>query len=414
MANLIKWAGQSFNLTIANKAKDNTGISYVTGSAWLNSFQGLSTKTVSNVTNNAAGNTSPSVVTFNTVSCSSAVPKSNAGTAILASYFSVKWTNGNATHDISTGNIELRYPADQLRSDITSGSYVYSDSTKNYTVWAYNGWGASADSHGDTNGAYAQNTAALTITGAEAYSSTGAAINAVSNKAFTLAFNKTFSISGATDVILTSKTLAHEDASNPSYAGPTVLTRSDKIYVMNATKEIKLNGSVNASNFYVVEGQSLSMEFDVVPTNPGTAYSYAVTLAQTPATAASHTLTAASAGKKGSVTIKGLKIGTTKLQLKSTATAKGQILSPVVTIYVSSNVTEIFINCGDKYSWALASADVTFTVTGDCITAVKSGSTLVITAKALAADVDEDSAVITLNTGAKLTVNVAHLELTIA
>lgn len=414
MANLIKWAGKSFSLTIANKAKNNTGISYVTGSAWLNSFQGLAAKTVTSVTNNAAGNTAPSVVTFSTVGASSAVPKSNDGIAILQSYFSVKWTNGDATHNISTGNIELRYPADQLRSNIVSGSYVYSDSTNNYTVWAYNGWGATADSHGETNGAYAQNTATLKITGAESYSSTGAVINAISNQAFTLAFNNTCNISGATDVVLTSTSLAHEDASNPSYAAPTVLTRSDKIYVMNATKAIKVNGSTSASNFYVVEGQTLSMEFDVVPTNPGTAYSYAVTLAQTPATAASHTLTTASPGKKGSVAIKGLAIGTTKLQLKSTATAKGQILSPVVTIYVSSNVTEIFINCGDKYSWALASADVTFSVSGNCVTAVKNGSTLVITAKALADGVDEDAAVITLNTGAKLTVNVAHLELTIA
>lgn len=414
MANLIKWAGKSFSLTIANKAKDNTGISYVTGSAWSNSFQGLSTTKVTSVTNNAAGNTAPSVVTFNTVGPTSMVPKSNAGIAILESYFSVKWTNGDATHNISTENIELRYPADQLRSDIVSGSYVYSDSTNKYTVWAYNGWGATADSHGDTNGAYAQNTASLTVTGAEGYSSTGAVINAVSNQAFTLAFNNTCNISVANEVILNSTSFAGDDASNPSYAAPTTLTRTDKIYVMNATKEIKVNGSTSASNFYVVEGQTLSMEFDVIPTNPGTAYSYAVTLAQTPATAASHTLTAAAAGKKGTVAIKGLKIGTTKLQLKSTATAKGQILSPVVTIYVSSNVTEIFINCGDKYSWALASADVTFTVSGDCITAVKSGSTLVITAKALANNVDEAVAVITLNTGAKLTVNVAHLELTLA
>lgn len=414
MANLIKWAGQSFNLTIANKAKDNSGILSVTGSAYMGSYQGLTATTVDAVTNNAAGNIAPSVVKFDTISMSAA-PKSNAGIVVLTSYFSINWRSGGSTHNIGTDSIELRYPADQLRSNIVSGSYVYSDSTNNYTVWAYNGFGASVDSHGDTNGAYAQNTASLTITGAEAYSSSEAAINATSNKAFALSFNNKCTISKANEVILTSKTFAGDSPINNTYAAPTVLTRTDKIYVMNATKEIKLNGSVNASNFYVVKGQTLSMEFDVIPRNPGTAYSYTVTLAQTPATAANHTLTAAAPGKKGSVAVTGLAVGTTKLQLKSTATANGQILSPVVTIYVSSDVTEIFINCGDKYTWAIASADVKITkVEGDCITAVQNGSTIVVTANQLPTNTDEAVAVITVSTGAKLTVNVAHLELTIA
>ena len=59
--------------------------------------------------------------------------------------------------------------------------------------------------------------------------------------------------------------------------------------------------------------------------------------------------------------------------------------------------------------------DVTFSNSNDaCVSVTKSGSTLVITAKQLADNVSDAVSVITLNTGAKLTVNVSHLSLTLS
>lgn len=424
MANLIKWAGQTVSLTIGNKAKDNTGISYVTGRAYFNAsvnnggsytYLLFTTNKVTSVSNATASSTSSSVAVFNTKTMDE-LPAYNSGNVTFIPEFKVKWTNGGETHDIMTSAyIDIHYPATELKSNIAANTYIYSNGSKACTVWVHNNKGLNNDTHGAKNGAYAQNTASITITGAETYTATSTSISATSNTAFTLSFNNTKSITACAKITLTSTSKAGA-ATDSKNAASTALSRTDIIYIMNATKQIRVNGSTAASSFYVLKGQTKSMEFDIIPYNPGTAYSYAVTLAQTPATAASHTLTAASAGKKGSISIQGLAVGTTKLQLKSTATAtSGGVVSPVVTIYVSSNVTEIYINCGDKYSWPLASGDVTFSNSNDaCVSVAKSGTTLVVTAKQLAGNTSDATSTITLNTGAKLTVHVAHLSLTLS
>ena len=433
MATLIKWAGQTVSLTIGNKAKDNTGISFVTGqakfSASLNNggsytYMLFTTDKVTSVSNSTAGSTSSSVAVFNTKTMDQ-LPAYNSGIVTFAPEFKVKWTNGGETHYITPSTftpsantdtyIDIHYPATELKSNIAANTYIYSNGSKACTVWAHNNKGLTPDTHGGNNGASAQNTASITITGAETYTATNTSISATSNTAFTISFNNTKSIAGCSKITLTSTSKAGA-ATDSKNAASTALSRTDIIYIMNATKQIRVNGSTAASSFYVLKGQSKTMEFDIIPYNPGTAYSYTVSLAQTPATAAKHTLTAASAGKKGSISITGLAVGTTKLQLKSTATAtSGGVLSPVVTIYVSSNVTAIYLNCGDKYSWPIASGDVTFTNSNDsCVSVTKSGTTLVITAKQLATGVNDAVSVITLNTGAKLTVNVAHLSFTLS
>ena len=424
MANLIKWAGEPVNLTIANKAKHNTGISYVTGTSYfstlLNSgsvytYELFTTNKVNSVTNSNVGSTSASVAVFNTKTMDT-LPAYSSGNVTFQPEFTVKWINGGETHIIRPSSaIDIHYPATELKSNIPSPCYIYSNGSRSCIVWAHNNKGDVNDIHSAKNGAYARDTASITITGAEAYTQLNQSIGATSNTYFTLSFNNTKSISECSSITLTStsKSGAATDSTN---AALTALSRTDRIYLMNATKQISVNGSTSASSFYLLENQTQSMEFDIIPYNPGTAYSYAVTLAQTPSNAASHTLTAASAGKKGSISIKGLNVGTTKLQLKSTATAtSGGVVSPVVTIYVSSNVTEIYINCGDKYSWPLASGDVTVNnVSKNCITTSKSGSTLVVTANQLGDTVTDDVSVITLNTGARLTVHVAHLSLTLS
>ena len=423
MANLIKWAGQTVSLTIANKAKDNTGISYVKGVATFDASvnnggtytYGLFTADkVNSVSNSNAGSTSASVAVFTTKTMEE-LPAYYSGNVTFKPRFNVKWTNDDLTHNITTSYIDIHYPATELKSNIPSACYIYSNGSRSCIVWAHNNKGLTNDTHDAKNGAYAQNTASITITGCESYTDTKKGINAISNTKFNISFNKTVSIGGCCRVTFTSTSNAGV-ATDSKNAALTALSRTDYIYLMNATKQISVNGSTADSSFYVVKGQTKSMEFDIIPYNPGTAYSYAVTLAQTPATAASHTLTAASAGKKGSISIQGLAVGTTKLQLKSTATATdGGVVSPVVTIYVSSNVTEIYINCGDRYSWPLASADVTFSNSNDaCISVAKSGTTLVVTAKQLAVNTTDAVSVIKLNTGATLTVHVAHLSLTLS
>lgn len=423
MANLIKWAGQTVSLTIANKAKDNTGISYVKGVATFDASlssggtytYGLFTADqVNSVSNSTALSTSPSVAVFTTKTMEE-LPAYNSGNVTFKPRFNVKWTNGDLTHNITTSYIDIHYPATELKSNIPSPCYIYSNGSRSCIVWAHNNKGLTNDTHGAKNGAYAQNTASITITGCESYTDTKKGINAISNTEFNISFNNTVTI-GACDRVALNSTSKAGVATDSTNAAPTALSRTDYIYLMNATKQISINSSTAASSFYVVKGQTKSMEFDIIPYNPGTAYSYAVTLAQTPATAAKHTLTAASAGKKGLIAIQGLAVGTTKLQLKSTATAiSGGVVSPVVTIYVSSDVTEIYINCGDRYSWPLASADVTVTnVSKNCISTSKSGSTLVVTANQLPDTVTDDVSVIRLNTGATLTVHVAHLSLTLS
>lgn len=424
MANLIKWAGQTVSLTIGNKAKDNTGISFVTGQAKFDASLNnggsytyflFTTDKVTSVSNATAGSTSSSVAVFNTKTMDQ-LPAYNSGNVTFEPEFKVKWTNGGETHETTpSAYIDIHYPATELKSNIAANTYIYSNGSKACTVWVHNNKGATNDTHGAKNGAYAQNTASITITGAETYTSSNQSISATSNTAFTISFNNTKSISTCAKITLTSTSKAGA-ATDSKNAASTALSRTDIIYIMNATKQISINSSTAASSFYVLKGQTKSMEFDIIPYNPGTAYSYTVSLAQTPATAATHTLTAASAGKKGSISITGHAVGTTKLQLKSTATAtSGGVLSPVVTIYVSSNVTEIYLNCGDKYSWPIASGDVTFSNSNNsCVSVTKSGSTLVITANKLATNVSDASSVITLNTGAKLTVHVAHLSLTLS
>lgn len=423
MANLIKWAGQQVTLTVANKAANNTGIGYVksettTGSETGYTYHCMAVNQINSehITNSGPGVTSASTAVF-TTSTFQNLPAYNNGSVIFTPKFKVKWSNGGETHDISTSSIELHYPATELKSNIVSGTYIYSDATKQYTVWAFNNRGATNDTHGEKNGAYAQNSARLTIESLDTYSGLPITktITATSNTAFNLSFDNTSNIKTCTRVELRSRSKAGDNASDNTIAAPTELSRTDSIYLMNATKQISLNKRTDDSIFYVVKGQNLPMEFDIIPANPGIAYSYAVTLTKTPSTAASHTLTAASAGKKGSIAIQGLAVGTTTLQLKSTATSRGQILSPTVTIYVSSDVSEIIINCGDKYSWPLAAADVTFTNSNTaCVDVTKNGSTLVVTAKQLADNVNTAESTITLSTGAKLRVTVAHLSLTLA
>lgn len=423
MANLIKWAGQQVTLTVANKAANNTGIGYVksettTGSETGYTYHCMAVNQINSehITNSGPGVTSASTAVF-TTSTFKNLPAYNNGSVIFTPKFKVKWSNGGETHDISTSSIELHYPATELKSNIVSGTYIYSDATKQYTVWAFNNRGATNDTHGEKNGAYAQNSARLTIESLDTYSGLPITktITATSNTAFNLSFDNTSNIKTCTRVELRSRSKTGNNASDNTIAAPTELSRTDSIYLMNATKQISLNKRTDDSIFYVVKGQNLPMEFDIIPANPGIAYSYAVTLTKTPSTAASHTLTAASAGKKGSIAIQGLAVGTTTLQLKSTATSRGQILSPTVTIYVSSDVSEIIINCGDKYSWPLAAADVTFTNSNTaCVDVTKNGSTLVVTAKQLADNVNTAESTITLSTGAKLRVTVAHLSLTLA
>lgn len=424
MANLIKWAGKTVTLTVANKAANNTGIGYIKCAATNVDTNGYTYHCMvvnqinsEHITNSGPGVTSASTAVF-TTSTFQNLPAYNSGIATFTPKFKVKWSNGGETHDIpASPNIELHYPATELKSNIVSGTYIYSDATKQYTVWAFNNRGATNDTHGEKNGAFAQNTARLTISSLDTYSGIPITktITATSNTAFNLSFDNTSNISSCTRVELTSRSKAGDNASDNTNAAPTELSRTDSIYLMNATKQISLNKRTDDSIFYVVKGQNLPMEFDIIPANPGIAYSYAVTLTKTPSTVASHTLTAASAGKKGSIAIQGLAVGTTTLQLKSTATSRGQILSPTVTIYVSSDVSEIIINCGDKYSWPLAAADVSFTNSNNaCVDVTKNGSTLVVTAKQLADNVNTAESTITLSTGAKLRVTVAHLSLTLA
>ena len=146
MANLIKWAGERVNLTIANKAKNNTGISYVTGTAYfstlLNSgsvytYELFTTNKVNSVTNSNEGSTSASVAVFNTKTMDT-LPAYSSGSVTFQPEFTVKWINGGETDSIRPSSaIDIHYPATELKSNIVAGTYIYSNDRISCTVWAH-------------------------------------------------------------------------------------------------------------------------------------------------------------------------------------------------------------------------------------------------------------------------------------
>lgn len=397
MANLIKWAGQSVSLTISNKALNNTGIKSVAGECSYNGSYFIQ-DTVTSISNANAGNIAASVVTFSTFP----VTAENYGAGLSIAHgtpsFVVEWNSGGKTHALNAPvTLELRMPADRVSTGVVSGTYYWLDEEISFRPTI---------SHTANVIPYSADTAKVNVASSTYFN----AVSATANAYFKMSLNTNATFDAVTYIPVSVSTVESETFSAEA-AGPVVLSNTNDFYVRNSVKQVELNDSVSDTQLYVTKGSSATINYTVIPVQKGTAYSYAVTLVQTPsASVVDMTLTNASSAKKGTVTFEGLQVGTTKLQLKSTAHSSGNIVSPVVTIYVSSDVTEIYLNCGDSYEWEIPSG-VTYSVDNSFVNVndtVKPGK-LVISALS-----EDGTSVVTLSTGAKLTVHIDHLTITLA
>ena len=419
MANktLIKWLGQGIDVTISNKARNNSGISYLgcKGNDPVHNFSLFTADkgTAANPATLVANNTENSVFNIGVKTAKTiytelgyAFTTSN-GYFQINTQFNVSWLNGGDTSCAPSTDYSVAVPADKIAAS-TSAAEFWTDTT-NAKITA-----TVSSSYADV--AYSASTANTYIN----FGDYASEIKSTSTASNTITFSNTVNINKSATVTAALTAPASPTVS-PVYAADVELTGTKTFILKNAVKTVKLNGSASATSLYLIQGgEAQTIECDMVPVNPGKPYTYAFTVSTTPSSNIVTCTPNSKADAKGTITLEPTDtIGVTTLQVKSTACASGDIKSPIVTIYVSANDTQVYINCGDSYTWTLADSALTAEIESgaEYITITKSGKSLKATAKEVSG-ATEGSATIAIKNGTTkiqtLTVFVTHVTIEIA
>lgn len=402
MAKLF-WAGSSAKFTVANKQQDNSGIQSIIIDKGVSVFSSTS---LWGVNYNSAGTTTPTTAFGNFVSY-----LSNASETVTPSIY-VNWTSGGKTDSHSVGSITVCNPVTNLQLNESQTSY-YSDAPKfNITVNAH---------ANDNKPFYNAATGLIELTSESFRNTVSSTLGEIDLKTeITQIINNHFTKSGEHNVTVFARTTTSEYPTTTSLSRTEVSTSGNPIKILNATKAISVNGSTNDTSIYIAAGQSREFAYTVVPHVDGVAYSYALSFVKSASTSVvSVDSVAPSAGAEGKFTIVANDNAagqSTAIQLKSTASATGEVLSPTVTIYITAANTEIFINVGDIYYMSVMDAETISVEPNSSVATAEivgenGAKRLKITGANVSGNTQQTS--VTLASGTVITINVAHIDVTI-
>jgi hypothetical protein len=401
------WAGSQATFTVSNKQSDNSGIKSVIIDKAASYYDTIE---LSSLTNTGAGTVA------NTNGNATFVSYINSATATFSPSIYVNWNSGGKTDSHSVGEVTLYNPVDTLTisepksilyTDADAYPITVSGAGKNNTPFA-NELTGYINIFGDI--LEGENKAALGTTD----------LKTVIQESLSTRFNE----SGTLSPTFTVETWVADTPTQTALSKNKITTVSaagNVFTLRNATKSISLNNSTSDTSIYIAAGQTREISYTVNPDIDGIAYSYTLSFVKSPDTTSVDVTTVAptkNAAGKFTINTKDTAAGkSTTIQLKSTATAKGQVLSPTVTIYITAANTTIYINVGDIYTMSVMDAE-TIAVEPDSAIAsadiVGSVGTkqLKITAKNISGDTKQTS--VTLGSGTVITINVAHIDVSIS
>jgi hypothetical protein len=406
MAKLF-WAGSQASFTVSNKQTDNSGVKNVTIDSAVAYY---ASSLLTGLTNTGAG------VTADTVGTANFVSYIDKATIDIAPSIYVTWQSGGRTDSHSVGDITLYNPATKV-SIKESNAVIYTDANE-YPIEI------SATGKNDTPVANASTGKVKVVSdlfSSELLTNLGktnvkSQIFGNLSSYFTAdgEYGPQFVVSTTASSKPTELTLGEHSVSASSTLGKVFTLR-------NATKSIKVNDSTADTSIYVAAGQMREISYTVNPHVNGVAFSYALSFVKTPdSNYIDVESVAPAAGAEGKFVIntKNDAAGqSTTIQLKSTASATGEVLSPTVTIYITAANTEIFINVGDIYYMSVMDVETIVDAPDSSVATAEivgenGAKRLKITGANVSGDTQQTS--VTLASGTVITINVAHIDVTIA
>ena len=419
---IFKWPSDTFTINVSNKAANNTGISKINAYAFNNSnvfYRG----DISDVTNKNAQNTGASSATFSLFSNLGSYFSGSVDSLAISVSSKAYWGNGGETEYITVSDITLCNPATYIYILPSSQSFWNTEEIKLDKCYFGTAYGSP----------YNINSKKITV-------HIGSDSNNVQVKSYS---DNPSSTIGCTLGILSAgtfwdvngfysgKVFAYANGGTPASGAvsPSKLTASSAISFKNAVGKVVLNDSESDSTIFIAKGNTTTVNYKVEPVDTnGYAYNKIYTVTKNSsenAAIATATINSYSIGSNkiatGTISIKGIAVGTTSLSIKNT-NAKNAIISKILSIYVSSGSDAVTLNCGDTYLWQIASstgitlnpsANAGFTA---AFTTVDGKTYVKVTAKQNAGASTgtlelKDSAGSVIST---LTVNTAHISITVS
>lgn len=405
MAKLF-WAGAQALFTVSNIQKDYSGVQSVIIDGGISVFSNTTLSNLKTVNDGENGDTLNSTGNAAFVSY-----LSKASETVTPSIY-VNWQSGGKTDSHSVGEITVCNPVVDL--NFSESTSYYSDAPKfNVTV------NANAK---DNKPFYNATTGLIELTSESFRNTVTSALGEIDLKnQITQIIRNHFTTSGEHIVNIKAETTTSDKPTATSLSRSLVSKSANAIKLLNATKAISVNGSTNDTSIYIAAGQSREFAYTVVPHVDGVAYSYALSFVQTASTSVvtlDSVAPSASAEGKFTIVANDNAAGqSTAIQLKSTASATGEVLSPTVTIYITAANTEIFINVGDIYYMSVMDAETIAekpdsSVATAEIVGENGAKRLKITGANVSGNTQQTS--VTLASGTVITINVAHIDVTIA
>ena len=405
MAKLF-WAGSQATFKVSNKQTDNSGIQSITiddgASYYISSTLSLLTNTTAGSTEDTKGN-----ATFIAYTTSDYV-------TINPSIY-VTWKSGGKTDSHSVGEVTLYNPVDRLDISETR-SIIYTDADKYPITVLGKGQNESPIANSKTGLVnISSNILGSTVSSHLGTTDLKSEIQKTISSRFGTSgvFEPTFTVKTTYSDKPTTTTLSENEVTSSVTAGAVFTLR-------NATKSISVNSSTADTSIYIAAGQTREISYTVNPDVAGVAYSYELSFVESPnsnyVTVESVAPTSSAAGKFTINTDLNAAGNSTTIKLKSTASATGEVLSPTVTIYITTANTEIFINVGDVYYMAVMDAETIAAASDSSVAAAEivgnSGAKqLKITGKNISDYTAKTS--VTLSSGTVITINVAHIAVSI-
>ena len=406
MAKLF-WAGSQATFTVSNKQTDNSGIQSITIDDGASYY--YTSSTLSSLTNTTPGSTE------DTKGNATFIAYTTTEYVTINPSIYVTWNSGGKTDSHSVGEVTLYNPVDRLDISQTR-SIIYTDADR-YPITVF-GRGQNESPIANSNTGLvniSSNILGSTVSSHLGTTNLKSEIQKTISSRFGTSgvFKPTFTVNTTYSDKPTPTTLSENEVTSSVAAG-------DVFTLRNATKSISVNSSTADTSIYIAAGQTREISYTVNPDIAGVAYSYELSFVESPdsnyVTVESVAPTSSAAGKFTINTDLNAAGNSTTIKLKSTASATGEVLSPTVTIYITAANTEIFINVGDVYYMAVMDAETIATASDSSVATAEivgnSGAKqLKITGKNIKDNTAKTS--VTLSSGTVITINVAHIAVSI-